>query len=153
MHDPQPSVPVRDPQAGFTLIEAMVAMVVLIFGLMAVTNLLLVAATSNTVANQSTAAVAVASSVMDQLRASSFEVLAAGAGGSLTADTGGFNRDDSFPGVGTVHTRWQIVAAGGDGRALFITVQSQGTGALSGARSRASFTAFRTCANTLAGCP
>ena len=42
-------------EAGFTLIEALVAMVVLTFGLMAVTNLMLVAASSNTVANQGTA--------------------------------------------------------------------------------------------------
>ena len=45
----------RGAEAGFTLVEALVAVVVLVFGLMAVTNLLLVAASSNSVANQSTA--------------------------------------------------------------------------------------------------
>ena len=43
-------------EAGFTLIEALVAIVILAFGLMAVTNLLVVAAASNTVGNHSTAA-------------------------------------------------------------------------------------------------
>ena len=59
-------------EAGFTLIEALVAIVVLIFGLMAVTNLLLVAASSNTVANQGTAATASATFVMDMLKSVAF---------------------------------------------------------------------------------
>ena len=41
----------RSRESGFTLVETLVAIVVLVFGLMAVTNLMLVAATSNTVAN------------------------------------------------------------------------------------------------------
>jgi Tfp pilus assembly protein PilV len=40
-------------EAGFTLVEALFAMVILIFGLLAVTNLLIVGASSNSVANQS----------------------------------------------------------------------------------------------------
>ena len=40
--------PDRSGESGFTLVETLVAIVVLVFGLMAVTNLLLVAATSNT---------------------------------------------------------------------------------------------------------
>ncbi len=42
----RPAAP--DAEAGFTLIEALVAIVVLVFGLMAVTNLMIVAASSNT---------------------------------------------------------------------------------------------------------
>ena len=46
----------RGREAGFTLVEALVAVIVLVFGLMAVTNLMLVAASgSNTVADQGTA--------------------------------------------------------------------------------------------------
>lgn len=48
---------VHGGEAGFTLVEALLAVVVLIFGLMAVTNLMLVAASSNSVANQGTPAV------------------------------------------------------------------------------------------------
>ncbi len=62
----------RRPQAGFTLVEALIAMVILSFGLIAVTNLMLVASTSNTVANQSTAATSIASQRMEQLKALGF---------------------------------------------------------------------------------
>src|SRR5204863_2278147 len=44
--------PSRGSEAGFTLVEALVAIVILVFGLIAVTNLMLVAASSNSVANQ-----------------------------------------------------------------------------------------------------
>ena len=81
-------------------------------------------------------------------------LLAASAGtGNVTADVAGFFRDDDFPGVGRIHTRWRIdpfIPA--DARALFITVRSEGTGALSGARSRAEFTTIRTCTNAAIGC-
>src|SRR5258708_38977657 len=76
----------RRGEAGFTLVEVLTAIVILIFGLMAVTNLLLIAASSNTVANQSTAAATSASRIMDSLRDTSFQNLLPGA--SVTADTG-----------------------------------------------------------------
>ena len=59
-------------EAGFTLVEALVAIIVLVFGLMAVTNLMVVAASSNSVANQSTAAVTSATRVLDLIKATSF---------------------------------------------------------------------------------
>ena len=68
----------RRGQAGFTLVEALVAVTVLIFGLMAVTNLLLVAASSNTVANQGSAATTSASQVMDVLRSTPWNELVPG---------------------------------------------------------------------------
>ena len=45
---------------------------VLVFGLMAVTNLMLVAASSNTVANQGTAAVNTATRVMDMVKSNTY---------------------------------------------------------------------------------
>ena len=150
MQDHIRTVRPHDSESGFTLVESMTAIVILIFGLMAVTNLMLVSASSNTVANHSSAAVTVASSIMDQFRATSFENI--GTGGSLTADTAGFFRDDEVRGVGTIHSRWQVVAIGADGRALFITVRSEGRAPLAGARSRAQFTTYRTCTNLNAGC-
>lgn len=141
----------RVREAGFTLVEALVAIVVLMFGLIAVTNLLMVAASSNAVANQSTAAATVAAETMEQLRATAFNTLAVG--GSVTADSPGFFRDDAFPGVGVIHTRWQVAnVAPVNTRARFIVVRSEGTGALSGARSRAEFTTIRTCTNVALGC-
>jgi type II secretory pathway pseudopilin PulG len=153
----------RGRESGFTLVETLVAIVVLVFGLMAVTNLLLVAATSNTVANQSSAATASASQVMDLLSSTPWVNVVPG--GSLTADTtspspdcraltsplAAFNCDDNILGVGTVKTRWQVTAGAGTPRLLLITVQSEGMGALAGARSRATFTTYRTCTQSTPG--
>src|SRR5512135_741387 len=79
----------RGGEAGFTLVEALVAIVVLIFGLMAVTNLMLVAASSNSVANQGTAAVTSAIRAMDMIKATSFNQLEAGGETFDVADAGG----------------------------------------------------------------
>jgi hypothetical protein len=133
-----------------------------------VTNLLLVAASSNTVANQGTAAVAAATGVMDFLKATSFATLNANQGGNpFDATDGGrdcadplltvadFHCSSSLNGVGMVHSHW-FVTATPDNRLLYLTVQSQGTGALAAARSRAEFTTFRACTNddpTTGQCP
>ncbi len=159
----------RDGQAGFTLVEALVAIVVLVFGLMAVTNLLLVAASSNTVANQGTAAVTAATSAMDFLKATTYDTLDNTPGGILpfaASDGGGdcanpllvptdWHCSTSTPGVGTVHVHWYITAMG-DARLLHVRVVAEGTGALAAARSRAEFTTFRSCTNSdpvTGGCP
>jgi len=155
-------------EAGFTLVEALVAVVVLVFGLLAVTNLLLVAASSNAVANQSTAAVASATRAMDLLRVTTYDALDDAPGG-MTFDAGDGGKDcadptlafsdwhcnEDVPGVGTVHTHWWV-AATADPRLLHVRVRSEGTGALAGARSRAEFTTFRSCTNSdpaTGGCP
>ena len=151
-------------QSGFTLVEALVAIVVLIFGLMAVTNLMLVAASSNSVGNQSTAAVTTASRVMDLLKTTSFDsLLSTGAawettpGGGPACGTFGLSISDrhctdSIPGVGSVHAHWWVTPTT-DLRLVHIRVRAEGLGALSGARSRAEFTTFRACTNADAGCP
>ena len=154
----------RGAEAGFTLVEALVAVVVLVFGLMAVTNLMLVAASSNSVANQGTAAVNSASRAMDMLKATTFTDLVAGGVDPFDTSDGGlectdpavtfadWHCNDTVPGVGLVHTHWWITSTA-DGRLLHIRVRSEGTGALSGARSRAEFTTFRACTNAENGCP
>lgn len=162
----------RGAEAGFTLVEALVAIVVLIFGLMAVTNLMLVAASSNSVANQGTAAVASASRAMDLLKATTYSALKLAAPGGKTFDpndTGGamectdpklapffdWHCIETVPGVGVIHTHWWVTPTA-DPRLLHLRVRSEGTGALSGARSRAEFTTFRACTNSdpaTGGCP
>ena len=158
----------RRPDAGFTLVEALVAIVVLVFGLMAVTNLLLVAASSNTVANQGTAAVTAATQVMDFLKATTFTTLDDTAGGTaFDAADGGKDCNDitlvptdwhctsNVSGVGTIHTHWYITLMA-DPRLLYVRVRSEGVGALAAARSRAEFTNFRSCTNAdpvTGGCP
>jgi len=157
----------RRAEAGFTLVEALVAIVVLIFGLMAVTNLLLVAASSNTVANQGTAAVTSATQAMDFLKVTSFGLLDDTPGGTPFDSTdGGKDCNDptlvptdwhcftATPGVGMIHTHWYITADP-DPRLLHIRVRSEGSGALAAARSRAEFTTFRSCTDSsvTGGCP
>lgn len=128
-------------QAGFTLVEALIAMVILSAGLIAVTNLMVVAATSNTVANQSTAATSVASQQLEQLKTCTFTDPRLQAGGNLQTDVTNFNNDVDLPGVGRIHTRWQISDV--DATTKYIVVRSEGTGALAGPRSRSEFTTFR----------
>jgi type II secretory pathway pseudopilin PulG len=158
----------RSGEAGFTLVEALVAIVVLIFGLMAVTNLMIVAASSNTVANQATAAVNSATRVMDMLKSTTYTDLTAGGTTFDTSDSGSakscndttlvfsdWHCNDDVSGVGRIHTHWWVTATA-DPRLLYIQVRSEGMGALTGARSRAEFTTFRSCTNadpTTGGCP
>ncbi|MBI4482378.1 MAG: prepilin-type N-terminal cleavage/methylation domain-containing protein [Acidobacteria bacterium] len=55
-------------QRGFTLIETMVAMVILIFGVIAVSNLFIVAVSNNALARSKTTAMATAQQRMDELK-------------------------------------------------------------------------------------
>ena len=75
------------------------------------------------------------------------------AGGDLDSDVTNFNQNDDIPGVGRIHTRWAVVSVAGDAQVYFVAVRSEGTGALSGRRSRAEFTTFRSCTNISLGCP
>jgi len=156
----------RGREAGFTLVEALVAVIVLVFGLMAVTNLMLVAASSNTVANQGTAAVNTATRVMDMLKSSTYAAFtsvdtpweAQPGGGPSCGDPALMTLavshcTDSIPGVGSVHAHWTITPDALDSRLYFVRVRAEGLGALTGARSRADFTTFRSCTNLDAGCP
>jgi type IV pilus modification protein PilV len=159
-------------EAGFTLVEALVAMVVIVIGLLAVANLMVVAGTSNSVANQGTAAAAQASEVMERLKAIPFTALRTAQSsttmGDLVADAGSvvncnddtqaggcviagnYNAQRTIPGVGIVKTRWTVSAT--DNWTYFIRVRSEGLGSIGRARTRAEFTTFRTCTDTGAGC-
>lgn len=151
----------RRAEAGFTLVEALCAIVILSFGLMAIANLIAVAASSNTVANQSTAATTMASQQMETLKSIPFTtpgtavfnpVLAPG--GDLEADQAGYFTDPptDVPGVGMIRVRWRITgvpdAVTGAARGLFIEVRAEGMAPLAGVRSRAEFTTFRSCADS-----
>jgi type IV pilus assembly protein PilV len=137
------------PEAGFTLVEALVAMLVLAVGMISVANLMLVAATSNSVGNQSTAAATIATQELERLTAIPYDQLLVG--GDLSANDPNFFSETNVPGVGLVRTRWRVTAFQNQTR--LISVRSEGTGALSGARSRAEFTTIRSCTNVPMGCP
>ncbi len=151
----------RRSEAGFTLVEALVAIVILIFGLMAVTNLFLVAANSNTVANQQTASAAIASQTIELLKTVPFVSIGGGAaltpGGSLSSDATGYFAEQLVPGVGTIHTRWQVAAVAGQAQLRYIVVRSEARGTFLGARTRAEFATLRSCTapmpDTSGSCP
>jgi prepilin-type N-terminal cleavage/methylation domain-containing protein len=135
-------------QSGFTLVEALIAIVILVFGLMAVTNLFLVAGNSNQVANQSTATAALASQALESLKTLPFvgtspNVLAAG--GSLTADVPNYFSEHTVPGVGRIRTRWLVSDVAGQPQLRYIQVRSEAVGVFLGARTRAEFATLRSC--------
>jgi type II secretory pathway pseudopilin PulG len=167
----------RSSESGFTLIEALIAIVVLVVGIVAIVNLFVVASTSNAVANHSTAATGQGTETMERLKAIPFLDVTGGMLGTTVGDLdndagtlldcvevpppapqvncvvpGNYNLARDIPGVGRIKTRWQIIRPGAGGPdTIFITVRSQSTATLAGIRSRSEYTTFRTC--TVAGCP
>jgi Tfp pilus assembly protein PilV len=157
----------HSPEAGFTLVEALVAILVLVIGLMAVTNLMIVSAASNVAANQGTAAATAATEVLERLKALPFcsnppavppappavcvPNVSLAAGGDLEADAGGYWDEKDLQGVGRIHTRWQIVQV--DAQTRFIRIRSESVSALGGPLTRAEFTTFRSCTAVASGCP
>jgi type II secretory pathway pseudopilin PulG len=147
-------------QAGFTLVEALIAIVVLIFGLVAIANLFVVATSSNSNANASTAAAAQATEVLERLKAIPFNNLQGGVPpGVLPGCTepvvpdgvtncvvpGNFNMRRVVPGVGPIETTWTLTDPLSPQDNCFITVTSEGAAQPFRARTRAQFTTFRTC--------
>jgi type II secretory pathway pseudopilin PulG len=163
----------RASEAGFTLVEALIAILVLVVGIAGIANLFVMASTSNAVGNHSTAATGQATETLERLKAIPFLTITAAMGGTTVGDLdldagtipncvetttatcvvpGNYNLARDVPGVGRIKTRWQIVRPGAGGPdTLFIVVRSQSTAGLASIRSRSEFTTFRTC--TVAGCP
>lgn len=136
-------------EAGFTLVEVLVAIVVLVFGLIAVTNLLLVGASNNSAANHGTASTAAAAQQMEVLKATPFDDLVALTGAVPGTATG--NQQVNLTGTGAIQVNWTIERQ--TSQLLFITVAAQSSGALVATRSRAVLTSFRSCTAETAGCP
>jgi prepilin-type N-terminal cleavage/methylation domain-containing protein len=140
---------VPQTDAGFTLVEVLVAIVVLVFGLIAVTNLLLVGASNNTAANMGTASTAAAAQQMEFLKARSFHELVALTGAVGATSTG--QQQVNIQGTGAIQVSWTIERRAS--QLMFITVQAAGSGPMVAARSRAVLTSFRSCTAETAGCP
>jgi hypothetical protein len=80
------TLPPRTSESGFTLIEALIAIVVLMVGIVAIVNLFVVASTSNAIGNHSTAATGQATETMERLKAIPFLNITAAMGGSTVGD-------------------------------------------------------------------
>jgi Tfp pilus assembly protein PilV len=160
-----PSIPGRDREAGFTLIEALVAMVILMFGVAAVANLMVVAGSSNTVANHATATTAAATRQMELLKSVPYTTLVNQPGGDVNNDltlpvpicaanwapnvwdcnTPIAAGTTEYQGVGQVHLRWSVTSmAPAAQNTFFIQVAAESTAPAIGRRSRAYFTSIRT---------
>jgi Tfp pilus assembly protein PilV len=136
-------------ESGFTLVEAMIAILILVVGIVAIANLMALAMSSNAVANEGTAAATIATQQLESFKSVQFTALAPG--GSTAADVAGFFSDTPVSGVGNIHTRWSIVAVNADFK--FISIVSEATAVLGPARTRAAFTTFRACTDPTTGCP
>lgn len=143
----------RSRESGFTLVEVLTAIVILVFGLIAVTNLLLVAGNSSLVANAGTAAAAIASEQMETLKATSFFALAPG--GDLNADQAGFFRSPAndprlqIPGAASVNVRWTVTQVPGQAQLMYIVVRAEAQGLMLGQRTRAQYTTLRACTDPI----
>lgn len=143
----------RDGEAGFTLVESLIAIFILIVGVAAVSTLMVVAGTSNTAANHGTAATAVASQQMERLKATPFGTLVTGGslapGGQLQGPcnvvVGVYSCQVNVVGVGPINVRWVISGAlPGGPNTRFIQVLAESASPAVAQRSRAIFSTFRT---------
>jgi len=164
----------RHHQDGFTLVEVLVAMVVLIFGLMAISNLFALATSSNVVARHMTAASAQAADVMDRLKTMPFAGVAAGGaadsaalnaaasaahtwtdaqpiqlGTATTVNT--YEADRQIAGLGTIRVRWQVVNI--DNQTKLIHVAAASAVDLLRRRSQVDLVTYRSCTGPIVGCP
>jgi prepilin-type N-terminal cleavage/methylation domain-containing protein len=156
-------------ERGFTLMEVLIAIIVLVFGLVAITNLFVLATSSNVVARHMTAATTQATEAMEMLKAVPFAGLVPG--GSIDVNTESANAyDEGVPmrvsaakvvntyavdrlvrGVGRIRVRWQIVAV--DNQTRLIRVSAASSSPVLLGRSRVDLMTYRSCTGPKLGCP
>ncbi len=138
-------------QRGFTLIETLIAMVILIVGLVGVSHLMMMAINSNNIANRGTVATTLASQQMEQLMSVPFDLLPTGANldagdPGVAADVVPGNCGEGFCVVrvggvsGEFVTRWQTTVMSPQMRCIRVRTQARGPFA---ALTRAELTTFR----------
>lgn len=152
----EPSPVDRRPEAGFSLVEVLIAIVVLVFGIISVANLMVVAAANNMTANQGSYAVTVAIQEMEQLKSLPFAAVPLGINARVVGDDPTPGREERS--VGLVHVISKVDVVPGVPNTLFITVTATPMSALNArtsggaidpanpptTRSQAVFTSFRT---------
>ena len=141
----------RNGEAGFTLAEACIAILILLFGLASIFNLMIVATTSNNLANRSSGATLVAAQQLEVLRATPYSALVNSPGDTLAAQTPGYFSIINVEGVGTFESRWLIQTLTNP-NLRFIQVQTEPLG-FRGRQARADLTTIRSCSTgTASGC-
>ncbi|MEO8500118.1 MAG: prepilin-type N-terminal cleavage/methylation domain-containing protein [Vicinamibacteria bacterium] len=150
--NPQTAAPKRNREAGFTLTEALVATLILMFGLASIFNLMIVATTSNNVANRASAATLLAAEQLEKLRSTPYSLLVNSATDTLATQTKDFFVITEVEGVGQFETRWLIQDLT-NANIKFLQVRTE-PGGFRGRQARAEFTTIRSCTlGTAAGCP
>lgn len=142
----------RKGEAGFTLAEALIATLILMFGLASIFNLMVVATSSNSVANRSSGATMIAVQRMEILRSTPFSQLVDSPVNTLATQTPGYFQITNVEGVGTFESRWLIQTLTNPDLKL-LQVQTE-PGGFRGRSARTDLTSIRACtAGTAAGCP
>lgn len=109
-------------ERGFTLIEALIAMVILTIALVSMAELMAITLRMQMMGRNETAAIRLVQSKIDELVAVDFGGAAAASvavGGGLDADVATYN-DDPADGF---HRRWQITAIAGETNVRTLTVR------------------------------
>lgn len=114
-------------ERGFTLVEVLIAMVILTIALVSMAELMAITLRMQMMGRNETAAVRLAQSKVDELVAVDFDAVGSvvAVGGSLTADTAGYFDDPAAEGFtgGGFKRRWQIEAIAGETRVRTLTVR------------------------------
>ena len=114
--------PTNTNERGFTLVEVLVATVILVIGLVAMAELMAITLRMQMLGKNETAAIRLIQSKMDELVAVSFtgtNAASVAVGGSLTTDVSTYN--DTPAGSG-FKRRWQITAIAGETTVRTLTV-------------------------------
>jgi prepilin-type N-terminal cleavage/methylation domain-containing protein len=109
-------------ERGFTLVEVLIAMVILTIALVSMAELMAITLRMQMIGRNETSAIRLAQSKIDELVAVDFDAVgsAVATGGSLTADVAGYFDDlvaDGFK------RRWKIDPIGGETRVRTLTVK------------------------------
>ena len=105
-------------ERGFTLIEVLIAMVIMTIALVAMAELMAITLRIQMLGRNETAAVRLVQSKIDQLVAVDFTDAIVAVGGSLTSNVTNYSDTDT-PGY---TRRWQIAAMAGETRVRTLTV-------------------------------
>lgn len=143
----------RKNESGFTLTEAMIATLILMFGLASIFNLMIVAVSSNSVANRASNATMIAARELEILRSTPFSALVDSPVGvdTLGVQTVGFFKAETVEGVGTFETRW-LVQTLTSPNLKFLQVRTE-PGGFRGRWARTDLTVIRSCTGgTTSGC-
>ena len=106
-------------ERGFTLVEVLIAMVILTIALVSMAELMAITLRMQMMGRNETSAVRLAQSKIDEIVAVNFTDATVAVGGSLAADVTAYNDTP----VAGYHRRWLIEAIAGETRVRTLTVR------------------------------